>query len=308
MSKQKTTSKSFRLGLELLEGRRLCAVDLALIADAPAVETAYFASSHRFHNTSKPADVDGDGSVSPIDALRLIDTLNRRGSMNLGAFQASQNASGAEGESDPIGNVDTNNDGSLSPIDVLVVIDSLNATTGSDDAPVPMLLGSFGYDSVIDPQLELEKLDSVCNTMLLSENSVDTPHEISDSTDTEVKPRLSDCELPIIEEEFDSIFEDPNFDIGWVKRTNVNDEMPVMFFDDELIFNENLPSDAMDFLPVYSTFSPVAGSGVGMGTGVALFSQQGLFAKVVRQNAQENTSVEASPVMYFSSNFLRGIR
>lgn len=303
MAKQKTTSKSFRPGLELLEGRRLCAVDLALIADAPAVETAYFASSHRFHNTSKPADVDGDGSVSPIDALRLIDTLNRRGSMNLAAFQANRNASGAEGESDSIGNVDTNNDGSLSPIDVLVVIDSLNATTGSDDAPVPMLLGSpvtisgYNYNVVTwDPRGESFQSD------------LDMPLEVTGWAELDCKETLSDCELPIIEEEFDSIFEDPNFDIGWVKRTNVNEEMPLMFFDDELIFNGNLTSDAIDFLPVYSTFSPVAGSGVEMGTGVALFSQHGLFAKVVRQNAQENTSVEASPVMYFSSNFLRGIR
>jgi hypothetical protein len=65
------------------------------------------------------ADVDGDGRVSPIDALRVIDALNRVGT--------SRPVSGGEGEQEPIGGLDTNSDGSLNPIDVLVVIDALNA-------------------------------------------------------------------------------------------------------------------------------------------------------------------------------------
>ena len=68
------------------------------------------------------ADVDGDGRVSPIDALRVIDALNRVGT--------SRPVSGGEGEQEPIGSLDTNSDGSLNPIDVLVVIDALNAFEG----------------------------------------------------------------------------------------------------------------------------------------------------------------------------------
>jgi hypothetical protein len=124
-------NSNLKLGLESLESRKLCAVDLAAglpfecFADdihtgdvsAFAMISSAIGETRRLH-----ADVDGDGRVSPIDALRVIDALNRVGT--------SRPVSGGEGEQEPIGSLDTNSDGSLNPIDVLVVIDALNAFEG----------------------------------------------------------------------------------------------------------------------------------------------------------------------------------
>lgn len=114
---------NLKLGLESLESRKLCAVDLSVdspiecfVGHLPAFAMVSPASGE---TRRLAADVDGDGRVSPIDALRVIDALNRVGT--------SRPVSGGEGEQEPIGGLDTNSDGSLNPIDVLVVIDALNA-------------------------------------------------------------------------------------------------------------------------------------------------------------------------------------
>jgi hypothetical protein len=119
-------NSNLKLGLESLESRKLCAVDLSV--DSP-IEcfvghlTSFAMVSPASGETRRlAADVDGDGRVSPIDALRVIDALNRIGT--------SRPVSGGEGEQEPIGSLDTNSDGSLNPIDVLVVIDALNAYEG----------------------------------------------------------------------------------------------------------------------------------------------------------------------------------
>ena len=186
-----------KLGLESLESRKLCAVDLAVDFGSIPAAASYMASSVRYFNASKPADVDGDGSVSPIDALRLIDTLNRVGSMDLAGLNA-RRASGAEGEGDSIGSVDTNNDGSLNPIDVLVVIDALNASEFAV-APVAYMFSSEATDS--------------------SDSSDDT---------------LGDVEVTAFDS--DLVFEDPSFNFDWVKRGGGSDEEFPDFADEELQF------------------------------------------------------------------------
>jgi len=119
-------NSNLKLGLESLESRKLCAVDLSV--DSPiecfAGHLSAFAMVSPASGETRrlAADVDGDGRVSPIDALRVIDALNRVGT--------SRPVSGGEGEQEPIGSLDTNSDGSLNPIDVLVVIDALNAYEG----------------------------------------------------------------------------------------------------------------------------------------------------------------------------------
>ena len=119
-------NSNLKLGLESLESRKLCAVDLSV--DSPiecfAGHLSEFATVSPASGETRrlAADVDGDGRVSPIDALRVIDALNRVGT--------SRPVSGGEGEQEPIGSLDTNSDGSLNPIDVLVVIDALNAYEG----------------------------------------------------------------------------------------------------------------------------------------------------------------------------------
>ncbi|MFM8216351.1 MAG: Ig-like domain-containing protein [Pirellula sp.] len=64
------------------------------------------------HNLLNPADVNMDGRASPIDALMVIDELNR-------------SDRSADGQNRMM--ADTNNDGFVSPVDALVVIDTLNS-------------------------------------------------------------------------------------------------------------------------------------------------------------------------------------
>ncbi|MCU0979998.1 MAG: dockerin type I domain-containing protein, partial [Pirellulaceae bacterium] len=74
-----------------------------------------------WHNVEMPADVDGDHSVVPLDALIVINELNRGGSRLL------SEPAEAEGEavSRPV-YYDVNNDSYLTPVDALQVINILN--------------------------------------------------------------------------------------------------------------------------------------------------------------------------------------
>jgi membrane-associated phospholipid phosphatase len=100
--------------VELLESRRLFASD--------------------WQNASFPCDVDQSGYVSPIDALIVINRLNRGGSSVLPVRSADS--------TEPF--YDTNGDGYLSPLDALLVINLLNRRDLS-----PVL--TAGVDSDSDP-------------------------------------------------------------------------------------------------------------------------------------------------------------
>lgn len=76
-----------------------------------------------FHNTVLPLDVSGDGVVSPLDALQVINDLNANGSRELQP---------PAGEVESF--IDTNGDCNLSPIDALLIINALN---GDREGPVP---------------------------------------------------------------------------------------------------------------------------------------------------------------------------
>jgi hypothetical protein len=94
------------------------------------------ASAHvsHWHNPSRPHDVNQDRSVTPIDALLVVNTLNAGGARALSA---------AEGEANAL--VDVNGDSQITPADCLEVVNELNqdpvagATVdeaSSDDLPV----------------------------------------------------------------------------------------------------------------------------------------------------------------------------
>lgn len=68
-------------------------------------------------NTSMPQDVNGDGQISPIDALVVINALNA------GRISAT---STSEGEARSTMFVDVNGDSQLTPLDALLVINYLN--------------------------------------------------------------------------------------------------------------------------------------------------------------------------------------
>lgn len=291
-------NKTTRLNLELLESRKLCAVDLGLdFETSPAA--AYFASSVSYHNASKPADVDGDGAVSPIDALRLIDALNRNGSIHLASIQANRMASGAEGEQDPIGHVDTNNDGSLNPIDVLVVIDAINGDAASSDGAVPTAFSVMETEPTVEstfefPSEEFAAFELIFGKILSSDSFDFTQYDPTRSEFSE------DDFSHITEEEFDSVFGEVGFDPEWVMRSGLDEEVP-------MLFSEEFPTmnlEETDLSPIFMAMSNFINSL----SSVALFSDKGLMGQVARQNAEQNTTVEMAPVTYFSSNFLRGNR
>jgi hypothetical protein len=96
------------LQAEQLEVRSLMAADLG------------FASN--FWNVVRPADVNADGAVAPIDAVLVINSLNANGSRALPQGAAGE---GPQAASTPAF-YDVNNDGHISPIDAVLVINELN--------------------------------------------------------------------------------------------------------------------------------------------------------------------------------------
>lgn len=84
--------------LESLERRELLAGDIG-----------------HFHNSLEPLDVNDDAEISPVDALVLINELNR-------TEPATEGERGAR----PRSFNDVNNDGQLSPVDALMVVNGIN--------------------------------------------------------------------------------------------------------------------------------------------------------------------------------------
>jgi hypothetical protein len=93
-------------------------------------------------NPASPLDVNGDGAVTPLDALLLINDLNNNGSPIL-AWLAS-----------PAPYLDVNGDGSVTPIDVLVVVNHLNALGGAHgEGEAGDIAASGAHDEVFRPML-----------------------------------------------------------------------------------------------------------------------------------------------------------
>ena len=78
-----------------------------------------------FQNPLNRYDVNGDGITSPIDALLVINALNRDGSLALPLIRSEATAVYA-----PF--VDTSGDFYLSPVDALMVINALNSGVGGE--------------------------------------------------------------------------------------------------------------------------------------------------------------------------------
>ena len=71
------------------------------------------------HRTNSPLDVNGDGQVSPADALKVIDLLNKKLNLPYDDLPTVLTMVGGF-------KVDTSGDRRVSPIDALLVIDELN--------------------------------------------------------------------------------------------------------------------------------------------------------------------------------------
>ncbi len=259
-----------KLSLEKLCDRQLFAADIAP-SFTPEIAVCELAIRQTtLHNEAKPADVDRNGSVSPVDALQIIDTLNRFGSMSVQQYSlqsASRTAStNAEGEGSdesvsPLAGLDTNNDGSIDPIDVLVVIDALNAV------PTPFMI---------------EEQSEMFQTAFSEVTTDGTMEGIVEGT-SEEDPWKS-TGIP---------------DGAWVRYGNTSDsELP--FFYSELDAVPLLESTNEEEL-MFTTMNTPTDS-------VPVFSQDGPLYRVIEAQSQQGNELSSnviSAVSYFSSNFLK---
>lgn len=90
------------------------------------------------HNAGLPADVNADGSVTPLDALRLTNKYNAAGTDDLASGEP--DAVPTPAKADPL-YWDVNDDGRFTPVDILWVVNWINtqaslAVTGGDPASV----------------------------------------------------------------------------------------------------------------------------------------------------------------------------
>ncbi|MFM8569965.1 MAG: dockerin type I domain-containing protein, partial [Pirellula sp.] len=69
-----------------------------------------------FHNDINPGDVDGDGRITPLDPLIIINYINSNGSGQISP----------PGEGEAHNDLDVDGDGQVSPLDILLVINALN--------------------------------------------------------------------------------------------------------------------------------------------------------------------------------------
>jgi hypothetical protein len=79
----------------------------------------YNPKSARYHNSDAASDVNRDGAVTPLDALVIINQLNRIGSKYLGNYRETTTF-----------RFDANGDNFVAPVDVLLVINTLNRQSG----------------------------------------------------------------------------------------------------------------------------------------------------------------------------------
>ena len=79
------------------------------------------------HNDANPYDVDGDGFLTPLDPLIIINYINNNG---VGPIEEP-----GEGES-ALPDLDVDGDGEVSPLDILILINRLNQQNVEDSRTV----------------------------------------------------------------------------------------------------------------------------------------------------------------------------
>lgn len=173
-------------------------------------------SGEGYHNSANALDVNADGFVSPIDALSVINRLNKGDSGLLGGA--------GEGEEGAQLYIDTNDDGYLSPIDALLVINHLNIG-GSGEGEGADLLSAYlsagsmaasadgvsGGDAASDatPELTTEKPSAIGSRM--------TPHAYGPSYDV---ASATDSIFDTDSEDMDTVLAQlaPTIEENWKKR------------------------------------------------------------------------------------------
>jgi hypothetical protein len=149
-------SSNRRLILENLENRTVMAGDC-------------------FHNFMLPEDADANGSVTPLDALVVIDRIN----------QSFSNRPSRSNATTDLALVDVDADNSLSPLDALGVINHLNAQT---------TLGSgTARASRVELSRRIERIEQAIASNLLPPNfSLQDAHAALDTLRSGGRPELGD--------------------------------------------------------------------------------------------------------------------
>lgn len=120
----------------------------------PAVDGWFWDSEFSRTNFALPADTNGDGLRTPLDALLVIVYLNSRGASRLPAPPISIPTK-----------VDVNADGAASPLDVLLIIDALNKQARGQGEGEPNLT------NVVDGPLQSAPPGSHETSILLPRNT-----------------------------------------------------------------------------------------------------------------------------------------
>ncbi|WP_417749914.1 matrixin family metalloprotease [Rosistilla oblonga] len=130
------------------------------------------------HNLYNPTDVNGDSATTAIDALMILNQINR------GA---------ATGESDSDAMYDTNGDGSVTAIDALTVINALNLGT-ADTSQVATIEGEeeAELDDSLDGETEDEEISDEVDIELDPVDDVDDTLDSGDAEDEETLDPVDD--------------------------------------------------------------------------------------------------------------------
>lgn len=123
-----------------------------------ALESRQLLAANIFHNELMPEDVNQDGFVSPIDALTIINRLNRAG-------QNDADGGGTGQQRGPGQMTDVNNDGRDSPLDALRVINRLNRQNRGDDSPNQQPDDGRDNDSTDDLATQVRSIDGTGNNL-----------------------------------------------------------------------------------------------------------------------------------------------
>ncbi len=100
-----------------------------------------------YHNDVNPYDVDGDGVLTPLDPLVLINYINSRG---VGPIEKP-----GEGE-DSLPDLDVDGDGEISPIDILILINKLNLQNEENlEVHRPLIVGEGEGGQLVETDSEL---------------------------------------------------------------------------------------------------------------------------------------------------------
>ncbi len=120
-----------------------------------SLETRQLLAANLFHNDLMPEDVNNDGIVSAVDALTVVNEMNRQ--RDNGGVNGSVNQRGMM--------PDVNNDGRHTAIDALMVINRLNRGRGSHHNPSDSPQDPQVEDPSTDPTEEVRSIDGTGNNL-----------------------------------------------------------------------------------------------------------------------------------------------